>query len=111
MKAKNNALYFMGIHDSIGILIPKKNGKGYLKSPLGGHHTNKKYHEFQQLNLNYAGDCVDIDGYLNVGFGLNSWDKGYEDAIKEVLEGIVEVFTQCKGYKEIDHPTFWSHIK
>lgn len=106
------ALFFMGIHKSIAVLIPKKNGKGYLKSPFGGHHCNKKYFEFCQLNLKYSGTCVDIDGYLSVGFGVSSWDKKeYEEGIKEVMEGLVSIFPQCKGYKEVDSPTFWSHVK
>jgi len=105
------ALFFMHIHKSISILVPKINGKGYLKSPFGGHHCGKKYIEFCNLNLTYAGTCVDIDGYLSVGFGLNSWDEKYKEGIEEVMNGIVEIFPQCKGYKEIDSPTFWGHVK
>ena len=105
------ALFFMGIHKCISILVPKKRGIGYLKSPFGGHHCNKHYFEFTSLNLTYVGDCCDIDGYLSIDFRLNQWDEEYQFAINEIMTGIVTVFKQCEGYKEIDAETFYRLIK
>ena len=105
------ALFFLGIKGCVAILIPKKKDIGYLKSPFGGHYAGAKYKEFCQLNLTYAGDDFDIYGHLFIGIGLNSWDNDYDAAVKEIMDGVVSLFPQCCGYKEIDSPTFWSHVK
>lgn len=103
-------LYFTGIHNTLAILIPKKIGKGYLKSPFGGHHCNKYYFQFLNLGIDYVGNCFDIDGYLSIGFGLNPVDNEYREAIDNIIKGIVSVFLQCEGYREIDSETFFSLI-
>ena len=105
------ALFFLGIKGCVAILIPKKRGVGYLKSPFGGHYAGEKYKEFCSLNLTYAGDAFDIDGYLSIGLGLNSWDADYIKAVTEIMEGVISIFPQCCGFKEVDSPTFWSHVK
>lgn len=105
------ALFFLGIQNSVCVLIPKKRGKGYLKSPFGGHHANLQYRQFNQSNLEKVGDSVDIDGYLSIEIRANSWDKDYYDVVHSVMDELMEVFPQIKGYEEIDSPTFWSHVK
>lgn len=97
------ALFFLGIKGCIAILIPKKMGIGYLKSPFGGHYAGPKYIEFCQLNLTYAGDAFDVDGYLSIGIGLTHWDNNFAAAVKEIMDGVVSLFPRCCGYKEIDY--------
>lgn len=105
------ALFFLGIQNRVCVLIPKKRGKGYLKSPFGGHHANLQYRKFNQSNLEKVGDCVDIDGYLSVDIRANSWGKDYYDVVHSIMDELMDVFPQIKGYEEIDSPTFWSHVK
>lgn len=107
---KMEALYFTGINKVLAILIPKINGKGYLKSPFGGHHCNQKYSEFSNLNLENIGDVYDIDGYVSIGFRFNVWDDEYEDRVKLIMESIVSIFPQCTGFKEANSSEFWSIV-
>lgn len=107
---KREALYFTGIYKEVAILIPKKNGDGYLKSPFGGHHSNNKHKEFTDLKNNNIGDCCDINGYLSVGIRVQWWQDGYNETVTDILNEIVRLFPQCSGYKEIDSDTFYSHV-
>jgi len=109
-KYNNCALYFTGICDEIAILIPKLYKDGYLKSPFGGHHCNKQYHEFMDLYISYVGDLIDVDGYLAVEFGLQTWSKGYIKGVEAVMEGIKKVFPRVLTYRRCDANEFWKIV-
>jgi ABC-type tungstate transport system permease subunit len=77
------------------VLIPKKRGKGYLKSPFGGHHRNDKYNEFLTLDDQHdTSELNDVDGYLHIS--LRSFAD--PEKTKKVLE---ELFPQqIEGWEE-----------
>ena len=55
--------------DGFGFLIPKSRGKGYLKAPFGGEHSNDRYHAFMnEMDCDLYFDAFDVDGYLHVEF-------------------------------------------
>lgn len=57
IKSDDKIYWALGL-DSIKILIPKKKGIGFLKTPIG-HHVSKLISE-----LGY--DCFGLDGYVNI---------------------------------------------
>ena len=109
VQKKGPIRYFTGIQKGVAILIPKKRGTGYLKSPFGGHHANDKYREFGDYTIKGKGDSVDIDGYLFVEISFSSWEPAYDQCVKEIMEALCEIFPQVEGYGEI-HSEFWDHV-
>ena len=110
IQKKGPIKYFLGIHKEVAILIPKKRGVGYLRSPFGGHHTNRQYFDFCDYNIKGKGDSVDIVGYLVVGISFYSLQPEYDQCVKEIMEALCEIFPQADGYEEI-HSEFWNYIR
>lgn len=60
IKSDGKIYWALGL-DSIKILIPKKKGIGFLKTPIG-HHAN----ELSKLISELGYDCFGLDGYVNI---------------------------------------------
>lgn len=103
-------LFYTGILYEISILIPKFRGAGFLKSPFGGHHINKRYYELynlfeMEIGINNAPrSIIDIDGYVALEFSTSRPPK----AANLYLDEVLKVFPYCTGYKEIGKSEFYS---
>ncbi len=107
---KGCLLYFTGVYERIEILMPRERGKGWLKSPFGGHHTNSFYWDFLNLRIPYVGDCYDINGYLSICFSKHNHESDFNESVQLVLDGLKEVFSQILSTKELSHDEFYSLI-
>lgn len=103
---KREALYYCGISYQLAVLIPKKKGDGFLKSPFGGHHCNDYYRKFTSLAPRGTGDCVDIDGYLAIGVSYNPSQR----LVKDICSALKKTFPHISNFKEIGHDKFYSIV-
>jgi len=105
--------YYIGTRKTLSVLIPKKIGSGYLKSPFGGHHANEQYSDFTDSTVwgdlkNIVGwDVCDIDGYLAIG--LCSSSPSDED-IQKVLKELQRVFPRISEWDEWSEKQFFNYI-
>jgi hypothetical protein len=102
LKKSNTALISINGISDINILIPKIRGKGYVKSPFGGHHSNDKYKELSRFNIDM--DVSDIDGYVNIhtSYRINQWDDAFNDYVNNIKKVFEELFPRIKSWKEIE---------
>ncbi len=89
------ALYTLQVWGQFSCRIPKKNGKGYLKSAMGGHHINEDSRKFTEI---MDRDICDIDGYLSISMS----DKREEAEIREALEKVFPRITHWEQVKDIE---------
>lgn len=100
MKDKQTHILIMDerYSETIIMLIPKKIGGGFLKSPVGHHH------EPWMSDMTY--DVDGLDGYLNIECGRNYIDQ---DAIlKEIMPIIQSRFNF--PWRIVSHAEFWGHL-
>ena len=84
----------------LAVLIPKKNGKGYLKTPL--------YHNYVKALSDIESDeCVNLcglDGYLHLDYGYT--DTARREAIEARVMPRLAAHYGFTTWKE-DSVTFW----
>lgn len=94
------------------ILIPKKKGKGYLKSCFGWHSKNKAANIFDDEKPDWfvTGDTCDLDAHLSIELKVRWWEKGFDKGIKETIAALQKSFPYVKEWKE-DCELFWREVK
>ncbi len=96
----------------LAVRIPKKNGKGYLKQAMGGHHSCKASKEFdramaamdREAGVGYVQrDTCDIDGYLSIPIRDKDW--AYQDRKRidgeRIMKALQQVFPRITEWKEV----------
>jgi hypothetical protein len=108
LKKTNTALISIDGVSGLGILIPKVKGVGYVKSPLGGHHSNEKYKDLLSLHIENLGDVDDIDGYVHLTQRgrFNKWDDGYVAYMDNIKKAFTDLFPRIKDWKVLDWGKF-----
>jgi hypothetical protein len=94
------AIFSRHISQRFVFRVPKKNGRGYLKSCFGGHHNSNTYFEWEPPEK--ADLEADIDGYTVLSLRLNWWDEGYDELLKEIRSSIEQVYPRITGWREVD---------
>jgi hypothetical protein len=101
--------------------IPKRRGKGYLKSCFGWHTTNEQSKEFEQLlqeaedslefNGVYYKEYADIEGYLDLETSYETRLRGRRSQfVKSVLACLLAVFPHCDGIEEVSWNDFFESL-
>jgi len=73
------------LFDGIQLLIPKKKGIGFLKSPCGHHHEQWMH------DIEY--DAHGLDGYIDIRCSCHEWEVEKRDAIlKHLMPKITKRF-------------------
>ncbi len=97
------ALYSLHVMYQFSCRIPKKNGKGFLKQALGGHHftdDTRRFNDAMHELGDYARDFTDIDGYLSIDqpalFG-----KQREDDAEILMKALSVTFPRITKWKEV----------
>ena len=60
---------FMWDHSGLNVLIPKKRGLGFLRTPYGDHRIDKIEDALDEMG---GVDACGLDGYLELEFGMVS---------------------------------------
>lgn len=100
------------IHQVIAVLIPKRKGEGFLKSPFGGHHSNKYYWDFmnKMTNERHFKDVSDIDGCAYVSTYLCYYEEGFDKHEENILKALESVFKHVNGFERITRHDFWKKM-
>jgi len=113
MKSKYIALYFH-TGNSLFLCIPKKNGRGYLKHPLGGHHQNKLTNDFlygdDLRGIMQFKDTTDIDNYLSLKMCKVDYHDEYEANLAIVFAKIQETWSWIEGFEEMTRSEFFDFV-
>lgn len=112
--------YYTKLSESIGLLIPKQRGKGFLKAPFGGAHRGPKYGPFERALMPLrdipkprgcfmVGEPVDIDNQPYIPL-WQTWttspDRGAE-VVKIVVNALREVFPYVDEWEEMPSGEYW----
>ncbi len=91
-------------YKEICFLVPKINGKGYLKSPFGGHHFTKRYKSFKDK---FENDLNDIDGMCSIDiiFGDNK-----DDVVSRLKTFLLKEFPYITGIRIVNSDEFYALI-
>lgn len=95
---KQLLVYFTSLQ--VMILVPKRRGEGFLKTPFG-HHVGP----LSQVEAEIGFDLWGLDGSLDVQTGpTGRYDKA------ELLARIMPPLCTHYGmtYREVDHDEFWT---
>jgi len=92
-----NGKIYWAIHTlSVMLLIPKKKGIGFLKTPVGHHNDN-----LSLLITNLGYDCCGLDGYLNINTGF-TYGQDFTILIREISTFYKKEAIQVSADKILD---------
>jgi hypothetical protein len=98
------AMYSLHVYGQFSCRIPKVNGKGYLKSALGGHHFNEAskrfYDALADLEINDR-DLCDVDGYLSLDQDRSLWGIDRKNDAELLMKALSLTFPRITGWKEV----------
>jgi len=112
METHRRIAYYTTLNSDFLVTVPKRRGKGYLKSCFGwSYHNAQSLQWLDEHPTEYAtGDVCDIDGYLSLQMVHDISQDEHELGIVAIVDVLKRIFPHVDEWVE-DAEMFWESVR